>query len=196
MAANTHGSASFPVTIKTTVVTTKDVKTTTTEKVYDSKPDDVALTDGVVSFQTEPYGGGFYKQTVVTEANATQTLPATTYESQGSMTELPIQQHPDFDTWSSEWDEAAGAFKSSSDKYGVTSYIVGSVTVTKTEYFATQPTDRYASVGTLEAPGGSYSGANKWLIIGTARRKVSDTLYTRETQYLYSAKGFDTDIYS
>lgn len=122
-------------------------------------------------------------------------IPSTTYDEQTSSIELPIQQHPSFASWSADWDSEKDAFKPESDKYGVTSYIVGSTVVTKTEYFGSQPSSRYSDVGTLEVPGGGFGGSNQWLIIGTSRRKIGDGLYSRETQYLYSAKAYNTDIY-
>jgi hypothetical protein len=124
-------------------------------------------------------------------------IPATTYDEQTSYTELDIRQHPQFEsTLSDDWDEDNNQFNSSSQWYGVTSYIVGSTVVTKTEYFGSQPPSNYQMVGKLDTPGGGYTGANKWLVIGSGRRKIGDNLYARETQYLYSDKGWDTTIYS
>jgi len=206
MAATTYGAENLPVTLKTTTVVSEGVKVKTVEKVHDSASVPTHTIGTVVSglrlsdFQNEPYGGGFTKQTVTYTGADSESLPAiptTTYESQGTMVELDIRQHPDWDTkFKTHWDDAKGEFKLTSEYRGITSYIVGSVTVTKTEYFSSQPTDRYSSIGTLEVPGGGYSGTNKWLIIGTARRKVGEGLYSRETTYLYSAKGFSTDLYS
>lgn len=205
MALNKHGDANFPVTQKTTTVVQNGLTTKTVETIHitSSLP---AVTIGsisgglrIVNYQNEGFGSGLSKQTIVYEGATTDSLPdvpETTYESQGSMVELPIQQHPDFASWSADWDEEKAAFKPTSTKYGVESYIVGSVTVNKTEYFRTLPSDRYASVGTLEAPGGGYSASGKWLIISTGRSKLQEGLYVRTTSYLYSAKTYDTDIYS
>lgn len=132
-----------------------------------------------------------------TEFGEENPIPSTTYDEQTSYTELDIRQHPQFESiFSADWDDENNQFTSSSSLYGVTSYIVGSTVVTKTEYFGSQPSSVYASVGTLDTPGGGYGGAGKWLIIGSSRRKVGDNLYARETQYLYSAKSWNTDIYS
>ena len=117
-------------------------------------------------------------------------IPGTTYDEQTSYVELDIRQHPDFASFTG-WDNENKEFTSTSKYYGITSYIVGSTTVTKTEYFGSQPASNYTSVGSLGTPGGGYSGAGKWLIIGSGRRKIGDNLYARETVYLYSAKGFN-----
>jgi hypothetical protein len=127
----------------------------------------------------------------------TNPIPGTTFDEQTSYTELDIRQHPLFEsTLSEDWDEENNQFNSSSSFYGVTSYIVGSTVVTKTEYSGSLPASNYLMVGKLETPGGGYSGGNKWLVIGSSRRKIGDNLYARETQYLYSDKGWDTTIYS
>lgn len=152
----------------------------------------------LISASQEQIPGNLCRITLIYETNNQdpESLPSTTYDEQTSMVELPIQQHPSFGSWSSQWDDEKGEFKSDSSKYGITSYIVGSTTVTKTEYFGSQPSSRYSEVGSLEAPGGGYGDSSKWLIIGGGRRKLGDGLYCRETVYLYSAKAYDADIYS
>lgn len=152
----------------------------------------------LVSASQEQAQGGLCKITLIYEnsVSALADVPSTTYDEDTSYIELSIQQHESFSGWSADWDEEKGEFKPSSDKYGITSFIVGSTVVTKTEYSTSQPSSRYNDVGTLEAPGGGYAGSNNWLIIGCSRRKISDGLYARETKYLYSAKAFNTDLYS
>jgi hypothetical protein len=200
----TYGDANLPITLKTTTVVQEGLTTKTVEKVHDSDSIPAVTIGAVVSglkiinYANEPYGAGLTKQTITYEGadSVGNPLPSTTYDSQGSMVELDIRQHPDWATeFEPDWDADKGEFIPTSPYYGISSYIVGSVTVTKTEYFATQPTDRYEDIGTKETPGGGYTGTNKWLIIGTSRRKVGEALYTRETQYLYSAKGWNTTVY-
>jgi len=204
MAANTYGS--LPITIKTTTIVQNGLTQRIVETLHESASVPVVAINSVVSglrvtsVQNDPETAGIVKQTVTYEGTTTSdlpTLPATTYESQGSMVELPIQQHPDWaTTLKADWDEAKGEFKPTSAFYGMTSYIVGSVSVTRTEFFRSQPTDDYADIGTLETPGGGYTGTNKWLVISTSRRKLSEGLYSKEKTFLYSAKGWNTTIYS
>lgn len=203
MAQHTYGSGSLPVTLKTTTVVQKGLQTKTVEKVHNSGAEPAqsigAIVSGlkVINYTNEPYGGGFIKQTVVYEGAESEELPATTYESQGGAIELDIRQHPDWETtFKADWDENKGEFKPTSAYYGITSYLVGTVSVTKTEYFSSQPDDDYALIGTLAVPGGGYSGAGKWLIIGTSRSKQGEGLYTKQTTYQYSAKEWNADIYS
>lgn len=200
--SNIYGSSNLPVTVRTTTVVQDGLTTKTIEKVHSgsSVPTHTIgeALEGLklVTFTNEPFGGGLIKQTTVYEG-ADSEVPATTYESQGSAVELDIRQHPDFETkFKADWDAEKGEFKADSAYWGITSYLVGSVSVTKTTYHASQPTDDYADIGTLAAPGGGYSGTGKWLIIGTSRAKIGEGLYSKSTTYQYSAKGWDEDIYS
>ncbi|MBE2181508.1 MAG: hypothetical protein IAE97_13665, partial [Chthoniobacterales bacterium] len=191
-----------PQTIKTVVTKTKELVSKQIETIYDTLPSLSvgSMIDGlkVISINDEPFGVGTTKRTVIAEArNGDLSVPTTTYDESTSYVELDIRQHPDWDsTFKDDWDSAKGEFKPESEYFGISSYIVGSTTVTKTEYFSTEPASRYSVVGKLEAPGGGYSGSNNWLIIGGNRRKIGEGLYSRETVYLYSAKGYNSDIYS
>lgn len=122
-------------------------------------------------------------------------VPATTYTENSSVMEEPIQAHPDFDDWSADWDDEAGAFKPGTSKYGTTSYLVGTTTVTVTSYYTSKPAAPYGDIGSLETPGGGYGGTDKWLVVGANRGK-SGAYWTVSKEYQYSAKGWDTDIYS
>lgn len=204
--ANAYGNSNLPVVQKTTIVIQKGLKTKTIETAHDSAsvpvPTIGSIVSGlkIISYSNEPIGTGLIKQTVVYEgsdSDSTPSIPATTYESQGSMVEVDIRQHEDWaTTFVSDWDNEKGEFKPDSEFFGITSFIMGSVTVTKSEYFSSNPSDRYADIGTLEVPGGGYSGTGHWLIIGTGRSKVGEGLYCRQTTYLYSSKAYNTLIYS
>jgi hypothetical protein len=124
-------------------------------------------------------------------------IPSTTYDEQTSYVETPIQQHPQWEaTLSETWDYDAKDWLEGSPYIGVYHFIEGSTTVIKTEYFGSKPASNYLMVGRLELPGGGYVGNNKWLVIGSNRRKIGDNLYARETVYLFKAEGYDTTIYS
>ena len=123
-------------------------------------------------------------------------VPATTYTEKSSAVELDIRQHPLFaSTLSTYWDNERAEFKPDSPYYGITSYVVGSTSVVKTEYFADKPSAAYASIGTLSVPGGGYTGDGKWMIVGSTRGR-NNGFWTVETEYVYSAKGYNTTIYS
>lgn len=136
-------------------------------------------------------------ENTIADTEEGEDVPSDTYDEDTSYVELDIRQHPKWESdFQSHWDDDQGEFRSTSPYYGITSYIVGTTVVTKTQYFASQPASLYESVGTLSTPGGGFTGTNKWLIIGTSRRKVGDQLFVRETRYLYSAKEYNTTIYS
>ena len=189
MAARTYGGSNLPVVVRTIVTTTKDTIVTQVETVHDDGAVPAATVDpgtyGITECYNEPLGGGFVKQRVTyTAANYTTSAPATTYSSQGSQIDVPIEQHPSYNP---SWADS---------KKGVEAYSTGSTTVTKTQYFLSRPSDPYTSIGTLATPGGPYGSAGHWLIVGTAVSKISEGLYALATQYLYSSKPWDTDIYS
>lgn len=123
-------------------------------------------------------------------------LPATTVVEQNSMERVAIQEHPSFSSWSSEWDNTAGAFIPSSSKYGITDYVTGSTTATLTEYFESKPGNNGAHIGKLQYPGGDCIGdATNWLVIGSNRQQQG-IFWVRVTTYQYSAKAWNSDIYS
>lgn len=142
----------------------------------------------------EPMTGGFGKITL-TYVAVNDSLPEATISEQTSQIEVPIQEHPDFADWAADWDEENQRFLASSDKVGITSYIKGSTTVTKTTYYSSKPSAPYEDVGTLDAPGGDYTGSTHWLVIGATRQKVG-SYWVIEKTYLYSAKEYNPDVYS
>ena len=143
----------------------------------------------------EPQGSGVVKYTYTSIASVVA-IPPTTYQESTTYNELDIRQHPNWAAdFAADWDEDAEAFKPSSPFYGVTSYIVGTTNVTKTVFSATQPNPQFATVGKTEAPGGDYTDASKWLIVGTSRSQKSESLFAVDTDYLYSAIGWNSTIY-
>lgn len=121
-------------------------------------------------------------------------LPDTTVVEQSSQEQVDIREHPNFGDWSAEWDAEAEAFLPSSSKYGISSYIKGTTTVTVTEYFASKPASRRNDIGTLDSPSVDYGSAENWLIIASTRQQQG-TFWTRQTTYLWSAKPWNADIY-
>lgn len=142
----------------------------------------------------EQQPGGFAKITLSYVA-ANDSLPETTVTEQTSQMEVDIQQHPDFAEWEDDWDAENQRFLASSDKAGISSYIVGSTTVTVTTYYSSKPSAPYEDVGKTDSPGGDYGSANNWLVIGATRQKVGN-YWAVEKTYLYSAKAWNTDVYS
>jgi len=123
-------------------------------------------------------------------------LPTTTVVEQSSQERAPIEQHPNYATWQADptkWDSVNKVLIG--NKAGITDYIVGTTTVTKTEYFSSQPSSNRANIGKLQSPGSGYSESHGWLVIGTNRAQQG-IFWVRVTTYLFSAVGFDTDIYS
>lgn len=132
---------------------------------------------------------------IVTTYTSTATaIPATTYNEQSSQVEVPIQEHPNFSDWAADWDDANQRFFPSSDKYGITSYIKGTTTVTVTSYFTSKPTDDRSNIGKIQSPGGDYSETNQWLLVGANRSKQGANWVMAKT-YLYSATEWSSDIY-
>jgi len=131
--------------------------------------------DGNIGEITETYteqGGGYVGAGV----------PETTWSENSSQMEVDIKLHPNYDE---AWEE---------DKAGVDSYIVGTTTVTKSEYFTSKPSSDRSSLGTRRSPGGDYGSSANWLLIGSNRTKQGE-YWVRSNTYLYSELPWDNDIY-
>ena len=116
-------------------------------------------------------------------------FPADTAVEQSSQQEVPIQEHPNFSDWSSDWDASNNQFLSTSTKYGISSYLKGTTTVTVTEYFYSQPNTKMADIGCTEMPMGTWPGsAQNWLIIASTRQQQNQN-WTRQTTYLYRSNS-------
>lgn len=156
----------------------------------------------LISSQADKMTGGLAKVTLnweYVEPYATyEDLPETEWVESIASAELSIKQHPNITTsLSADWNSTKEEFKSDSPLWGTTSYIVGTVTVTKTTYHSTKPTSDFESVGTLESPGGEYTVVgNHWLLIGSNVSNKEDNLWVKQNTYLYSKKEFPTSIYS
>lgn len=114
-----------------------------------------------------------YTYDVTADAISTLSTPATTYVEQSSTIEAPITQHPKWKdgTWNEEFNATKDGFLPSSDKHGIESYLVGTCTVTVTNYSITKPSSLRGSIGTIQDPGGDFTGESKWLLIGANRTK-------------------------
>jgi len=132
---------------------------------------------------------------VTTYTSPATTLPDTTYAEQSSQVEVDIREHPNFSDWADDWDDDNERFVLSSDKAGIKSYIKGTTTVTVTTYYNSKPSSDRNNIGKIQNPGSDYSGTNNWLLVGCNRSKQGPIWVMAKT-YLYSAKAWNTDIYS
>jgi hypothetical protein len=148
----------------------------------------------LISAAQEQLPAGLCKITLTYQATSTAT-PDTTYVEQSSQENVSIQEHPDFEDWAADWDEENQRFKSGTSKYGITSYVKGTTTVTKTAYSTSKPSSERDSIGKLESPGGSYGSSANWLLIG-ANRSKQGAFWIMQKTYLYSAVAYNSDIYS
>lgn len=208
MAYSQHGSVSGGVSTKTTRRKTLGVYTVTKEITCDvgsvgsltpslgSTISDGGKTYFLTESGDETLPGSLSKITLVYSAQGTEDdeLPATSYNESVSTMEVDIKLHPDFSDWEDDFDSEKEAFKPGTPKYGITSYLVRTRTVTKSEYFSGDPGGDEADGCTIESPGGGFGGSGKWLNLGSSRSKQGD-IWIRETTYLYSGKGWDSEIY-
>ena len=130
----------------------------------------------------------------LTDTEASGGIPANEYVETSSTIEKPIQQHPDFADWASDWDSEKGAFRAGTTKYGIESYLAGTTQVTNTSYYSSQPSSDRDDIGTRQAPGGSYGSSDKWLLISSTRRRQG-TYYVKENTYLFDTDGWNEDLY-
>ena len=129
-----------------------------------------------------------------------QTLPATTYVEQTSTQQVDIRLHPNFSDWVSYWDATneefpQGTIISGQNFGGVKDFIVGSTTITMTEYFESMPASNHGHIGKLQCPNEAYGTAANWLIVGSTRQQQG-YFWIRETVFEFSAIGWNTQIYS
>ena len=185
---NTNVSGAITVTI-TCDYAAKDTNTPSLNSVY-AAGSNYLLTN----VEQERIAGDLARITLTYTA-AYDSLPATTVVEQTAQMEVDIREHPHFNDWSDEWDSVAGEFKPSSSKYGIKSYIAGCTTVIKTEYFSSIPSSGHDSVGKLASPATGYGSSDNWLVIGCTRQQQNN-FWTKQTTYLYSAKAYDSDIYT
>lgn len=156
-----------------------------------ANPDNAAYL--LTNYTIEEITGNLAKINLIYTAQA-ETLPATTAVEQSSQVEVDIREHPSFSDWSAEWDSTNQQFLPTSTKYGITSYIRGTTTVTITEYFWSKPSSNRGNIGKTQSPGGDFGDGTNWLVIGSTRQ-LQNNLWTRVTTYLYSATAWNADIY-
>jgi len=155
-------------------------------------PDDSTFIATSVERNRKP--GGLCEIVTTYTAPATE-LPDTTYTEQSSQIEVDIREHPNFSDWADDWDDDNERFKLSSSKAGIKSYIKGTTTVTVRSYYNSKPSSNRSDIGKIQNPGSDYSGSSNWLMIGSNRSKQGP-IWVKENVYLYSAKAWDSDIYS
>ena len=102
-------------------------RATNTPALYSAWSGDTAYLLTNATQETMP--AALCKVTLTYTASATST-PPTTYSEQTSQVEVPIQQHPNFADWADDWDSVAEAFKPGSSKFGISTFIKGTSTVT------------------------------------------------------------------
>jgi len=134
-------------------------------------------------------------QIVLTYNATVNAVPDSSYVEQSNQIEVDIREHPHFNDWADDWDNEAEAFVPGSSKYGIKSYIKGSTTVTRTDYFNSKPASAKGDIGKLESPGTGYGSSANWLLVGANRAKQGNFWVMQKT-YLYSAVAYNSDIYS
>ena len=163
------------------------------------------------------FAGKFYRVAYIYEGfiNA---LPDSTYELSGTLTEEPIETHPDFEdfagtpssplngavfldpeTGKPTTDDAKGVFSEfgiSGDKAGVSSYASPGVMWTETRYSTTKPTE-LGDLGQIDTPNGNpptFSGRD-WLLWDSSYRRRGFIYEIRIAWKLSGRNGWDEDIY-
>lgn len=125
-----------------------------------------------------------------------------------SAEEIDIRRHPNYDAVSdadraeveaalteNRATTATGAALELYQKLlqGINSYVVGSLEVTQTDFYTTDPGSQAGSVGTLIYPDG-YSPSTLWLCVGASKQRQG-AWWVRTLVLRYSARGWDSDLY-
>jgi hypothetical protein len=125
----------------------------------------------------------------------------TTVVENSSAMEEPIQLNPSFNAYCTahpgEWDTTLNAFVSTSPKYGITSYEVGTKEVTiSVASYGFQDLDP-TIIGTIQSPpiGGNGGGNGSWLIMAQNQSRQGYFWFV-STTYKFNPNGWDTDFYS
>ena len=127
-------------------------------------------------------------------------LPATTYVEETSSYRENITQHPSFSTWASYYSQDLGMFPpgtiiSGQNFGGISDYIVGTTSVTKTEYFDSMPSDNFTNIGMLQSPASEYGEDANWMVMSSTKQQQG-YFWIRVTIYQYSALAYNSQIYS
>lgn len=130
-------------------------------------------------------------------------VPSDLVDENDSTSEEPIERHKKFNdndvfptdekifdvngkfigfTWDSPW-------------FGTTKFVVGSKTVTITQYSLTPFSAVDSRLGKLDNPGHGYGDEGKWLLI-TGHRGKQGIYYTLTLTWLYSAIGYVDGLYN
>lgn len=146
--------------------------------------------------------GSLARVTLVYEAppfpGGSAVIPPPEFSETGSTIEVDIRQHPSFNNETyfpkSEFDENSDKppFKKGTSKYGVTAYLVGSGTCSYTEWFLSTPAPNLR--GIIATPP-NKTEVGHWLRVSSEINK-NGQFWSRRDTYMFSAKAWDTDIYS
>jgi hypothetical protein len=153
----------------------------------------------LTTVDAEEMPGSICKATLTYTAQY-NSLPATTFIEESSSYRESITQHPSFSSWASQYNQELGMFPpgtiiSGQNFGGVSDYIVGTTTVTMTEYFDSMPDSNHTLIGQLEVPNEAYGEATNWMITGSTRQQQG-YFWIRVTVFQYSAIGWNTQIYT
>ncbi len=187
---------------------TQKVGTAVSDTLGSADPADATIV--LQSIEFEPTPGGGYETVVLTYGSPNPSMGPTppagtvTYEADANMIDIPIEQHPDFSSGSSTYDDAGNLIVpciNTELKPGVTSYQVPCPTFTRSEVlssFTFSEANIISAVGTRNAPTGMTSPtANKWLKTRLSIRKNGNVVEKSET-WQYAGPGsrvWDSDIY-
>lgn len=163
------------------------------------------------------FAGQFYRVSYIYEGFI-GSLPEPTYELSGTLTEEPIETHPDFATFAgtpsaplnsavfldpetnkpTEDDDTGifSEFSASSNKAGVSSYVSPGALWTKIYFQITKPSG-FGDLGEIDTPDGSPPSASgrNWLLWDFSYRRRGHVYEVRKTWKLSGRNGWDEDIY-
>lgn len=185
---------------------------------YTSHPQFPAMAVARVSWdKPKQFAGQFYRVSYIYEGFI-GSLPDPTYELSGTLSEEPIETHPDFATFAGTpsapengavfldpetnkptEDDDLGVFSeftAGGGKAGVSSYVSPGALWTETSFSITKPTG-FGDLGEIDTPDGGppTTGTRDWLLWDFSYRRRGHVYETRKTWKLSGRSGWDTDIY-
>ncbi len=184
---------------------------------YSAHPRFSAMGVSKVSWTSGKHGK-FYRVTYTYEGFLLS-LPEAVYTLDTSLSEEPIELHPDFadfagtpsnplngavfidpDTQKITTDDARGVFREfmvTDSKGGVESYLSPGATWNETYFSLTRPSD-LGSLGEIDSPSGpnpSIGSGRNWLYSGASYTRRGGIYEIRKTWLLSGRAGWDSDIY-
>lgn len=174
----------------------------------------------VTSSFTRVKAGAFWEASYSYEGTVLDSLPDATYELRSSLSEDPIESHPDFEsvlagtpsepkngaifidpeTDRISKDNDTGVFRefgAGSSKAGVDSYLVPAAEWVETRYTRLRPTGIEA-VGTISEPNGPNPGlgSRTWLVWSQEHRQRGSLWEVTTSWRMSGPGGWDEDIYA